>query len=101
MSVFLVLIHYDAPAEEVAKLRPVHREFLQRHYATGRFVCSGPRVDGVGGVLLSRGASADEVAAVLREDPYALQGLAHHEVIEFNVVSHDPRFAAFLTPWRE
>jgi uncharacterized protein YciI len=96
---FLVLIHYDRPAEEVAPVRPAHREWLQRHYATGRLVCSGPRPSGTGGVVLARGASAAEVAELFTADPYRVAGLAHHEVIEFQVASHAPGFAQFLAPW--
>ncbi|HEY3353705.1 MAG TPA: YciI family protein [Polyangia bacterium] len=95
---FVVLIHYDRPAEEVARVRPAHREFLQRYYASGHLVCSGPQVGGHGGVALARGADRAEVEAIFAQDPYRLQGVAHHELIEFQVVSHAPELAPFLAP---
>ena len=41
MTLFLVLIHYLRPAEELDRLRPAHREFLRRHYDAGRLLVDG------------------------------------------------------------
>jgi uncharacterized protein YciI len=96
MRLFLVLIRYLSPPDEIDRLRPAHREFLRRHYDGGRLIVSGPRVDRTGGVVLARGASAEEVASWFADDPYAVAGAARHEVIEFEVGSHADGFERFL-----
>jgi uncharacterized protein YciI len=96
MTLFLVLIRYLRPPEELDRLRPAHREFLRRHYDAGRLVVSGPRVDRTGGVVLARGASAGEVGSWFADDPYALAGAAGYEVVEFTVGSHADGFERFL-----
>jgi uncharacterized protein YciI len=98
MTLFLVLIRYLRPAEEIDRLRPAHREFLRRHYDSGQLLVSGPRVDRTGGVVLARGESSAEVASWFAEDPYAVAGAARHEVIEFTVGSHADGFERFLSP---
>jgi len=96
MTLFLVLIHYLRPAEELDRLRPAHREFLRRHYDAGRLLVSGPRVDRTGGIVLARAASAAEVASWFEDDPYAAAGAARYEVVEFTVGSHADGFERFL-----
>lgn len=95
---FLVLIRYLKPAGEIERVRPAHRAFLEEHYRAGTLVCSGPRRDGTGGVVLARGEARAEVEALFRRDPYAIQGLAEHDVVEFDVKSHAAAFAPFLEP---
>jgi len=97
MTLFLVLIRYLRPPEELDRLRPAHREFLRRHYDAGRLLVSGPRVDRTGGVVLARGDSAVEVASWFQDDPYALARAAGYEVIEFTVGSHADGFERFLS----
>lgn len=97
MTLFLVLIRYLRPAEEIDRLRPAHREFLRRHYGAGRLLVSGPRVDRTGGVVLARGNSAAEVGSWFEDDPYAAEGAASYEVVEFTVGSHADGFERFLS----
>ncbi len=97
---FLVLIRYLKPAGEIERARPAHRAFLEEHYRAGTLVCSGPRSDGTGGVVLARGSGRAEVEKLFLSDPYAIQGLAEHDVVEFDVKSHAPAFAPFLEPLR-
>ena len=72
----LVLIRYTRPIDEVDAVRPAHREFLQTQYREGLLVCSGPRVDHAGGVLLARSGDRAAVEAMCAADPYALGGVS-------------------------
>jgi uncharacterized protein YciI len=94
---YLVLIRYTRPIDEVDAVRPSHRAFLQAQYRAGLLVCSGPRVDRTGGVLLARSGDRRAVEAMCAADPYALAGVALHDVIEFDCLSHADGFAPFLT----
>lgn len=89
MTLYLLVSRYTAPPERVEELVPEHRRYLERHFAAGRFVVSGRRVPWTGGVIVARGLSREELEAVVADDPFAREGVAETEVVEF-----EPRFAA-------
>lgn len=93
---FLVLINYLKPIDEVEKGRPPHREFLDKCVRSGHLIVSGPRADHKGGVLLARARDLAEVSGIFAKDPFQLTGLAKYEFIEFKPVKHAPGFDPFL-----
>jgi uncharacterized protein YciI len=60
-----------------------HVAFLNRHYASGRFVVSGRKIPRDGGIIIAIGASKAEIEALVREDPFVARGLAEFRVVEF------------------
>ncbi|MGT2430483.1 YciI family protein [Cupriavidus basilensis] len=66
---YLILLRYRAPLEELDRHLAAHRDFLHRHYAAGHFLLSGRQEPRVGGAILARGTSREEVAGWLAEDP--------------------------------
>ena len=54
MKHFIVEATYLAPLEKIREATPKHREFLQRGYDAGLFLCSGPQDPPVGGFLVAR-----------------------------------------------
>ena len=87
---FIVLLTYKLPLAEVERHLAAHREYLDRQYAAGTFLCSGPQNPRTGGVILCR--AADRAA----EDPFRIHGVADYEIIEFSPVKRLPGFEAFL-----
>ena len=49
----LLLLKYVKPLDEVERLMPEHRAFLDRFYRAGKLVFSGPREPRIGGQLVS------------------------------------------------
>lgn len=80
---YIALLHYERPLEEVDALLPAHRDYLDRHYAAGVFVASGRREPRTGGVILVREHPRAVVEDILAQDPLVLAGVARHELIEF------------------
>lgn len=80
---YLLILSYKQPLSEVDRFVPEHRQFLERHYASGHFQLSGRREPRTGGVILVRAASRDEVLAIVRQDPFHREQLADYELIEF------------------
>ena len=93
---FLVLITYVKPMEEVDRWLPAHQEFLDRQYERGLFIVSGRRIPRVGGVILVNFTNEAEVRRILSEDPFQVHQVADYNFIEFDPTRYDPRFAAFL-----
>ena len=52
---FLFDLTYRAPLSQVDALLPGHIAYLERHYRSGEFLCSGRKTPRTGGVLLRRG----------------------------------------------
>ena len=87
---FIVLLTYKLPLAEVERHLAAHREYLDRQYAAGTFLCSGPQNPRTGGVILCRAAD------LTAEDPFRIHGVADYEIIEFSPVKRLPGFEAFL-----
>src|SRR5437868_5064297 len=81
VRVFMILLSYVKPLEEVDGLIDPHSAHLERSYAAGRFLASGRRVPRTGGVILARGPSIEEIKAVVSTDPSIPEGIATSEVI--------------------
>lgn len=81
---FIVLITYKCPMEEVDKHLEAHRAYLKEQYDKGNFIASGRRVPRVGGVILSKIAAKDELNYILAKDPFYIAQVADYEIIEFS-----------------
>lgn len=80
---FLFILTYKKPLDEVDKLLPAHRAYLDKNYASGRFIASGPRNPRVGGVIICRAGDEREARQLMEDDPFYKHGIADYEVIEF------------------
>ena len=80
---FVIELTYKAALAEIDKHMKAHVAFLNKHYASGRFVVSGRKIPREGGIIVATGGSRDEIEALVREDPFVARGLAEFRVIEF------------------
>ena len=88
MSLYAVRYRYTDDTAGRDEHRPAHREFLGALAEEGTVVASGPLVEAPAeALLLVEGDSAAQVRDLLREDPFAQQGLLDSvEVREWDVV---------------
>jgi uncharacterized protein YciI len=82
-AVFVLLLTYVQPLDEVDRLMRRHMAWLNEHYDAGRFVVSGRRIPRTGGVILARGDDRAEIEAIAASDPFVAGGVATCEVVEF------------------
>jgi uncharacterized protein YciI len=82
-AMFVIELTYRAALAEIDKHMKAHVAFLNKHYASGRFVVSGRKIPREGGIILATGGTRDEIEALVREDPFVARGLADFRVIEF------------------
>jgi uncharacterized protein YciI len=80
---FVLLLTYVKPLEDVDALMRRHVAWLREHYDAGRFVVSGRRVPRTGGVIVARGDDRDEIERIAAGDPFVSGGVATCEVVEF------------------
>jgi uncharacterized protein YciI len=93
---FLVLLKYVKPLEEVDSFLDEHAKFLDKYYNQQKFIFSGRRNPRTGGIILMNASSEAEVKQILSEDPFHMHNIAEYEVIEFLPTKYDARFSCFV-----
>ena len=91
---FVLLLTYTKPLEEVDALMRPHVAWLEEEYAAGRFIVSGRQVPRTGGVILARGEDREEIEALAATDPFVSGGVATCQVVQFNASQTAPGFDA-------
>lgn len=94
---FLLLLKYVKPVEEVDRELEGHIRYLDKYYARGKFVCSGRRNPRVGGVILCSCKDETEVLEIIREDPFYANRVAEYEILEFLPTKYADGFEKFLS----
>ena len=92
---FVAILTYVRPLEEIDAAGQDHVAWLKRGYEEGAFLVSGRRVPRTGGVIIARGTSLADGEERMRQDPLQSGGLATAEVFAFegNLMSDAMRAA--------
>ena len=80
---FVIVLDYVADLADIDAAIPAHGAWLDEQYQAGTFLASGRREPRTGGVILAHGEKA-AIEAAVATDPFAVQGLARHTIIEFH-----------------
>ncbi|WP_409462649.1 YciI family protein [Amycolatopsis sp. GA6-003] len=80
---FVVVLTYTVPLEEIDRALPAHQEWLTKQYEDGRFLASGAQKPRTGGVIVTRPIDRAQLDAILATDPFAINQLATYEIIQF------------------
>ncbi|EKS68881.1 hypothetical protein BURK_027665 [Burkholderia sp. SJ98] len=87
---YVINLRYTGALAEIDDALEAHRAYLERYFAAGVFVMAGPKVPRDGGVIVASGIERDRLDAIVAEDPFAQQGLAHYDIIEFKATRLAP-----------
>lgn len=80
---FLAILTYRKPLQEVDRFLQAHRNYLAEHYAAGDFIASGPQTPRVGGVIMMRAESRAAAEHLISQDPFRINGIADCQIVEF------------------
>ena len=80
---FIIELIYKAPLTRIDAAMKAHVAFLNKHYASGRFVVSGRKIPRDGGIIVAVGNDKADIERIMREDPFCARELADVRVIEF------------------
>lgn len=80
---FIAILTYKKPIEEVDRFLQAHREYLSKHYASGDFIASGPQTPRVGGVIMIKADNRALVDSIIAQDPFSINGIADYRIVEF------------------
>jgi uncharacterized protein YciI len=64
--------------EQIAEVRPKHRQYLGGLHEQGKIFASGPFADDSGALIIYEGESEDEVRDIIRNDPFYIAGVFKH-----------------------
>ncbi|SHG33468.1 YciI family protein [Streptoalloteichus hindustanus] len=95
---YVVLLNFAAPLDQVDNFLPDHAVWLAEHYAAGNFLASGRRHTRDGDVIIARAMPRGRLDAILACDPLAVRRLVHHEILEFQASRTSPALAAYAEP---
>lgn len=93
MPTFAVTYSYNATEEQLAEIRPIHREWLAQKLSEKILLASGPMVNIPAALLIWRAESVQELSKILDNDPFDIAGFIGERVIE----EWNPVFG----PWEE
>ncbi|PTX91579.1 YciI family protein [Opitutus sp. ER46] len=96
MKHYIIEITYTAPIAEIEKHLAQHRAHLQTGYDRKLLLMSGPQEPRVGGIVVARASTREELEAFCAVDPYRVAGVATYRFIEFSPVKHQPDLAWWL-----
>lgn len=80
---FIAILTYKKPLEEVDRHLQAHREYLAEHYSAGDLITSGPRIPREGGVIMIKSDSREKVDSLLAQDPFHINDIADYQIVEF------------------
>ena len=80
---FIAILTYKKPLEEVDRYLQAHRDYLAKHYAAGDFIMSGPQTPRVGGVIVMRAENRSVVDTIIAQDPFKANDIADYQIVEF------------------
>lgn len=81
--IYVVVLTYIKPLNEVDSLLPAHVEWLKKGYAEGLFLASGRKIPRSGGVILAKCDEMERLERYLSQDPFQQAGVAKVELIPF------------------
>jgi len=69
------IVRYTTDASLIAKVRPLHRQYLNSVFEQGKLAISGPFTDDRGALMVYEAANPEEVEAIIAADPFAQNGV--------------------------
>jgi len=80
---FIAILTYKKPIEEVDRFLQAHRDYLAEHYAAGDFIASGPQTPRIGGVIMIKADNREAVDSIIVQDPFHINDIANYQIVEF------------------
>lgn len=64
---FIVILKYKKPIDTVMSYLDAHISFLEKYYASNKFICSGRQEPRTGGIILSNAKDKIEVNSMIKK----------------------------------
>lgn len=92
---FLIILTYKN-IDLINEQLMAHREYLDRYYADGNFLCSGAQKPRTGGVIVCQAKDRADVERIVSEDPFYIHQAADYSIVEFEATKSTPALGEWL-----
>ncbi len=92
---FLIIIQYK-DIEQINAQLTAHREFLDRYYSKGQFLCSGAQKPRTGGIIVCQAKDLSVVEQIVKEDPFHIHQAAEYTIVEFEATKSAPELSGWF-----
>ena len=89
-NIFIAILTYKKPLEEVSKFRPAHFDFLDTYYKAGKFIASGRQTSLKGGIIIANNVTEEELKRI---------ALSHQQAKEGKMVKSEEVFKMLRTEY--
>lgn len=93
---FIISLSYKKGIKEVEKFIAQHSKYLDKYYASKKFIFSGRKNPRTGGIILVRNVDKETLNSIIKEDPFYQNEIADYEITEVIPTKYDEGFACFI-----
>ena len=93
---FVLRNFHKTSIEDVKGVFPAHLRWIAERQRSGHFVFAGPQQPRVGGLILARARSMEEIWSIVAEDPFG--DAVTYDVTQVYPTSYSAEFETFLSP---
>jgi len=94
---YLLNISYSQPPTKVEPHVPSHGAWVKHHLDADTFLLAGPKKSGLGGVILVKSISKNELQKLLAEDPYVQTEVVDYQIVDFDCKLATPELNALTS----
>jgi uncharacterized protein YciI len=92
---FIVLLKFGDKSK-AAQWMAGHNEWIQKGFAEQKFLLLGSLQPNLGGGILAKAKSLQEIQAFVNEDPFVVHGVVTAEILQISPGKADPRLQFLL-----
>lgn len=93
---FIIELTYTKPLDVIDLYLQEHRAYIEKCCNANYIIAAGPKIPREGGILISGLKDRAQLEAILKNDPYKLNGVAEYKITEFTPVKFNKDFAPFI-----
>lgn len=91
---FLVLLRFAENRADAGRHLDAHKAWLERGFSEGVFILAGSLKPDLGGAILARDTSLDELSDRVQQDPFVKELVVEAEILEISPSRIDERLGA-------
>jgi len=93
---FVIQIKFSTNKANAGQFMDGHNAWLKDGFAKGTFLLAGTIQPKLGGAIFAHNATLDQIQAIVKEDPFVVEGVVTAEIIEITPSKAVPQLKFLL-----
>ena len=93
---FIVLLKFSDNKSQSSEFMEGHNQWIKRGFEDGVFLLAGSLQSGIGGTVIAKGLTLEELQDRVNEDPFVTQNIVTSEILEISLKKADERLQFLL-----